>query len=42
VLDLVTFTLNIESERSGLALDVTLQVVVVSQLELRVEEDFNW
>jgi hypothetical protein len=41
VVDLVTFTLDVEDERASLALDVALQVVVVSQLELGRELNLN-
>jgi hypothetical protein len=42
VVDLVTFTLNVQGQWSSLSLNVALQVVVVSQLKLGVELNLNW
>lgn len=42
VVDLVSFALNVEDEWTSLTLDVALQVVVVCELILGVELNFNW
>ncbi len=41
VVDLVTLAFHIEHEWAGLALHVANQIVVVGQLELRLEYDLN-
>ena len=40
VVDLVTFSLDVESQGSGLPLHIADQVVVIGQLELGAESDF--
>jgi hypothetical protein len=42
VVDLVAFTLNVESEWTVFPFNVALEIVVVGELELRIELDLNW
>jgi hypothetical protein len=42
MMNLVTFSLDVQDKRSSLSLDVAHQVIVVVELKLGLEQNFNW